>query len=105
MLGSIPKKVRFFLAVLVTVALVPCPGFAAFGMLAGQGSGTWSTLFMVGYIITLIFLVGMLVAVWWYALRRLNCDLPEGFCSTCGYDLRSCTEKRCPECGALIAAG
>ena len=104
MLVPIPKKVRFFLAVLVTVALVPCPGFAALVILAGPNSGTHSTLFMVGYIITLLFLLGTLVAVWWYALRRFNCDLPESFCSNCGYDLRSSTERRCPECGTSIAA-
>lgn len=94
-----PQKVRIFFAVLLTVVLVPCPCFAFYGALASREPGSSSGLFMAGYTIILLLFLGVLVSVWWFALRRCNIDLPQGFCTACGYDLRGNMQKQCPECG------
>jgi hypothetical protein len=99
--SNIPKKVRIFFAVLVTVVLIPCPCTLSLH-LAGSSDPSISAVLKLS---TIPFILIVLVAVagaWWYALRSFKCDFPERFCTACGYDLHGNAHEKCPECGEPV---
>ena len=95
---NLPRAVRVVLAVALTLLLMPCLGFGAFGILATGEPGTNSTVFLIGYITFLLVQLAVIVMLWRFALRTWPCDLPS-VCRGCGYDLRGKMTGPCPECG------
>jgi hypothetical protein len=54
--------------------------------------------FSISVLTVLCIAVVLIVAIDWMMSRRLH-SRAEGLCVNCSYDLRGCTEPRCPECG------
>ncbi|MDG2029609.1 MAG: hypothetical protein P8J45_01260 [Phycisphaerales bacterium] len=96
--SRLPKKVRVFLAVLLTVALVPCPCALTIGITGSSDPGT-SGVLKLSTIPFMLIMLAVVAGAWWYALRSFKCDFPERFCTVCGYDVRGNAHERCPECG------
>ena len=89
---------RIIAATLTTLILMPCMGFFLFGFFASYEYGPserWP--WQVGYAVLEVIAIGVVIAAWWFALRRVR---QPGECATCGFALRGNTSGRCPECGA-----
>jgi hypothetical protein len=81
-LGLILKFILMACAFLyfVTLIILSGPVWAAIALVSLFAMGTWG------------------VVREWQKMQRSKCK-ENGFCATCGYDLRA-TPDRCPECGA-----
>ena len=104
MMAGLNRTLRIVLAASISLLLLPCFGFGAFGFLASGEPGPGSSVFRISYTVFLLVMAVACFFLWKTALRRYPTD-HVGTCSGCGYDLRGITEGRCPECGASIAAG
>ncbi len=98
MMTGLRRSFRIALAASISVMLLPCFGFGAFGFLASGESGSGMLWFRIGYSFHLLLIGVGCFFLWKSALRRYPTD-DVGACMGCGYSLKGTTEPRCPECG------
>ncbi len=87
---------RIGIAVVATILTLPCFGFCAIGALHAQESPDQAFFWTGLYIGLDLVLIGLVVWLWNWALRRTT---PPTGCPNCGYDLSGRRRDRCPECG------
>lgn len=90
---------RIGLAILATIAALPCLGFCAVGALHAQEDPERALAWTVIYVGLDLALLALVVWIWTRALRPT--PLPSG-CPACGYDLSRLRTGSCPECGQAV---
>lgn len=91
--------VRLFGLLLVCLGVPPCAN-CAYVMVRWEAAGWWRLFSHVHGPILLA--IGVALLIWYRGVAGWLIRGLQGRCSSCGYDLRSATHDRCPECGAEV---